>query len=379
MKKTDNREGFLKEYKSRLKGLEESLEYISSIIQLRLSQLAAKTGSRAWIPDSRIKKPRKLWTNARKLKLSINDTFTKVEDVLGVRIVCNNLSDIKLVVNMLQSDCSFLEIVEVKDMTSSPTQSGYRATHVRTVFQPFQSSFKYEIPCEIQIRTLSQDSWARLSRADLYDKNVPPLIKNLSVALSTQLSAIDEIAQQIRNELNKPTKSAKHIKNSDNITPQRLTLLYKKIYKDDIYEWTLIDWVRALEEAELKTIGEVKKNLQNDNLRNKINSTALGIRGYPIENEEWVVLSAIAMSEVNENEGVKVAKKRLRNEWDEIEAYAKSESLRELPETFDEFVKNIEAGDVPWEALSELGGRKRCGRCHKGIFDAYSADLPPEN
>src|SRR5262249_62185863 len=106
------------------------------------------------------------------------------------------------IVEMVRTDFSILNVLDVKDMVSSPLNIGYRATHVRAEFADIFAQGKKPIPCEIQIRTLAQDTWARLSRADLYGKDVPPSIRTLAHALSTQLSAIDEIGQLLRDELN---------------------------------------------------------------------------------------------------------------------------------------------------------------------------------
>ncbi|MCF6154542.1 MAG: hypothetical protein E3K36_04665 [Candidatus Brocadia sp.] len=99
--------------------------------------------------------------------MPVSEVFTRTEDLLGIRTVCNNLSDIDLLIEMIQHDLSTLKVLEIKDLVSSPSPTGYRAKHVRTLYNIFQSK-EQPIPCEIQIRTLAQDTWARLSREDLY-------------------------------------------------------------------------------------------------------------------------------------------------------------------------------------------------------------------
>jgi len=259
-------------------------------------------------------------------------------------------------------------------MVSEPTESGYRATHVRA---KTSSLFDNEnpIPCEIQIRTLSQDTWARISRADLYGKNVPENILKLTKALSKQFSAIDEIAQLIRDELNKPAEKAEDIKDSDPISPARLALLYNQHYSEDIWEWTIQDWVKNLEEGEVENIKEVRELLDDQQLRDRLNKITNKIRGYSLKDSEWAVFSAQIAAETSKTMGIKAVRKRIKEQWDEIVEFARGEALSEMPDTIEEFIEMIESGSIPTEALKELGGIECCHRCGTEIIRPEQAEL----
>lgn len=366
--KKDVPKKFLDEYEARLNEFQDTLKQITSLLKLRLGQLAARTGVRGRITEPRIKRPAKVWENATKARLTAVEAFTRVKDIIGIRIVCNNLSDIPPIVEMIRTDCSILNVIDVKDVVSSPLNIGYRASHVRAEFSDICDRDKKKIPCEIQIRTLAQDTWARLSRADLYGKDVPPSIRTLAHALSTQLSAIDEIGQLIRDELNQCPPVAEEIKDTDYITPQRLALLYKHKFGEDIYEWSLIDWVKHLEEAEANTIGDVCGLLEDTKIRATINKISNRIRGFDLEDLEWAVYSALVASESSAHQGVRAVQSRIQDEWDEIVTTARSEALSEMPETLKEFAEMLEAGSVPVWALKELGGIQSCYRCGTDIL-----------
>ena len=360
---------FAEFYQKKKSFFEKVLEEIKKELQLRISQLRYRKGVRARITDVRVKGPRKIWKNAQQKGLNNLEVFRKTEDLLGIRIVCNNLSDINSLIEMIQKDVSTLKVEHIKDLISFPSSSGYRAVHVRTVFQTENDV----IPCEIQIRTLAQDIWARLSREDLYGKRVPPSIQKLAQALATQLSAIDEIAQLIRDELNKCPPIADQIQDSDAINPERLALLYKEQFKEDIWEWTLLDWMKNLEEAEIETIGEVRTLLNNKDLRKKLDDIAIKIRGFSLNNSEWAVYSALVTTQLSEVLGIKMVKKHIQDEWEEIIAFARNEILSELPETIDEFIEELESGYLPIEALEELGGVINCSRCGSSVIEPYDA------
>jgi ppGpp synthetase/RelA/SpoT-type nucleotidyltranferase len=361
--KQDIPKEFLDKYVSKQKEFQSILEETTNLLKLRLGQLAAREGLRARLTDARVKRPAKLWKNANKAGLTIEESFIEVEDLIGIRIVCNNVSDIEPLVEMLRMESGHFNLLEIKHMCE---QTGYCATHVRTRIVRWGEG--EEIPCEIQIRTLAQDLWARLSRSDIYGKEVPSSIQTLAHALSAQLLGIDEIAQLIRDELNKVLPTADEIGDMDTISPQRLSLLYKQEFEEELFEWTLVDWIRLLEEAEVENIGEVRKLLDDTALRDKLDEISVEIRDFPLESSEWVVYSAMVAAEINPSAGIMAVRKKIRESWDEIVAFASHEALSEMPETIEEFVEMLERGYVPVEALRELGGIENCIRCGTEIL-----------
>ena len=337
--KRDVPKKFIELYNQKWEGLDSELKYLENHLKLRLAQLKRTDGTRAWITDTRIKKPAKIWKKVKKDKISPSEAFNKIIDILGLRIVCNNLSDTQSVIEMLKLEGGLLEIKEIKDMVSEPMKDGYRAIHVRTLTHPPPFIETEKTPCEIQIRTLSQDTWGRLSRADLYGKKTPKTISELTKLLSDQLDTIDRTAQLIRDELDKPAEKAKYIKDTDPLSPKRLALLYKQKYDDDLYKWSLHDWMLNLEEAEVETIQEVKEILEDTQLRNKLDDAAESIREYPLQDSEWVVFSAKVAADVNEEAGVKSVIENIKSEWHEITSIA----LREmLPGSIEHFISELE-------------------------------------
>jgi putative GTP pyrophosphokinase len=330
---------FLDNYNNLLETFQSELSQLKKLLRLRLQQLKRTEGTRARIVDARLKKPAKIWKKAVSLGFSASKAFNKIVDVLGIRIVCNNLSDTESVINMIKQETSYIHIKKIKDMVANPREDGYRAIHLHTTINPFFSNDKKKIPCEIQVRTLAQDMWGRLSRDDLYGNKPPELIAVTTKAISKQLSAIDDMAQQIRNELNKPAEKAQDIKETDPLSPQRLALLFNQKYNDDIWTWSLYDWMSSLEEAEAETIKDVRELLDDDKLRERLDETAENIRGYPLEDPEWVVYSAMVAAEVNTESGIEAVKDRIETEWDEITTIALRESL---PPTIEDFIDELE-------------------------------------
>ncbi len=230
---------FLDSYNNRVETFRSELRQLKDLLRLRLQQLKRTEGTRARVEDARVKRPAKIWKKAVKYSYSASKALNKIVDILGIRIVCNNLLDTESVINMLKQESSYIHIKKIVDMVANPREDGYRAIHLHTTINSFFRGDNKKIPCEIQIRTLAQDMWGRLSRDDLYGNNPPELIAATSKAISKQLSAIDDMAQQIRNELNKPAEKAQDIKETDPLSPQRLALLFNQKYNDDIWQWSL--------------------------------------------------------------------------------------------------------------------------------------------
>ena len=330
---------FLDKYNELKETYQSELSQLKDLLRLRLKQLKRTEGTRARITDDRLKNPAKIWKKADSLGFSASKALNKIVDILGVRIVCNNLSDTESVINMIKQEASYIHIKEIIDMVANPREDGYRAIHLRTTINSFFSDKKKIIPCEIQVRTLAQDMWGRLSRDDLYGNKPPKLIAATAKAISKQLSAIDDMAQQIRNELNKPAEKAQDIKDTDPLSSERLALLYSQKYNDDIWKWSLYDWMSNLEEAEAETIKDVRELLDDDKLRKHLDKTVEKIRGYPLENSEWVVYSAMVAAEVNIKSGLEAVKDRIEEEWDEMTTIALRESL---PLTIEDFIGELE-------------------------------------
>jgi len=84
-----------------------------------------------------------------------------VHDMVGLRIVCSFLSDVKDVVNIIKNS-NHIKIKEEKDYISNPKDTGYISYHL-IVYVPIYLDNKEEyIEAEIQIRTVAMDFWASL-------------------------------------------------------------------------------------------------------------------------------------------------------------------------------------------------------------------------
>lgn len=145
--------------------------------------------------NSRLKTVTSILNKARTRKIK---SYYNIDDLIGARVVCLTHDDvneysIKLVASIVKSFLVKEDNIEIKNVS---TPSGYEATHI--YFSLNFDSDTPEIPCEIQIKTVFQDSWAKAYRNVVYGSGSPkPRTKKLFKELSIKCEEADEITKKI--------------------------------------------------------------------------------------------------------------------------------------------------------------------------------------
>ena len=97
----------------------------------------------------------------RGLALTIDNIYAHIQDVAGIRVICNYLDDIRYLRRLLTRTESFKVIREV-DYIKEPKESGYRSLHLVVEVPIVISEGTLNLPVEIQLRTIAMDMWASL-------------------------------------------------------------------------------------------------------------------------------------------------------------------------------------------------------------------------
>ena len=97
----------------------------------------------------------------RGLEVSLESIVINLTDIAGVRVICNYVSDVYKIADMLikQSD---IKLIKKKDYIKHPKNNGYRSLHLVVEVPIFLAEKVQPIPVEIQIRTIAMDFWASL-------------------------------------------------------------------------------------------------------------------------------------------------------------------------------------------------------------------------
>ncbi len=81
-----------------------------------------------------------------------------MQDIAGLRMMCQFIDEIKAVVELCQR--KDFEIVEERDYIPQKKDSGYRSYHVVVCYPVQTIKGEKKILVEIQIRTLAMNFWA---------------------------------------------------------------------------------------------------------------------------------------------------------------------------------------------------------------------------
>lgn len=118
-----------------------------------------------------------------------------IRDAIGLRVVCPFLDDVYAIRDHLAASAQ-LEIVNEKDYIRFVKPNGYRSLHLIVKKRGYYA--------EIQLRTISMDTWAALEHQIRYKKNVgdSALIFEELKRCADELAATDVSMQILRAVLN---------------------------------------------------------------------------------------------------------------------------------------------------------------------------------
>lgn len=110
---------------------------------------------------SRIKSPESIAGKMKKKKLEVNyeNMIQNINDIAGVRVVCNYEEDIYKIRNIIKNQKD-IKILKEKDYIKKAKKSGYSAYHIIIEVPVKVREETIHIKVEIQIRTQLMDFWA---------------------------------------------------------------------------------------------------------------------------------------------------------------------------------------------------------------------------
>lgn len=158
----------------------------------------------------RVKKISSILSKASKLNIPLNRIEDEMEDIAGIRIMCQFVDDIEKVVELIrQREGKDMSIVTEKDYVRHQKESGYRSYHM-VIRYPVQTSLgEKEILAEIQIRTLAMNFWATIEHSlnYKYEHNIPEAIKIKLKKAAEAAFQLDQEMSDIRDEIMEAQKS----------------------------------------------------------------------------------------------------------------------------------------------------------------------------
>ena len=166
----------------------------------------------------------------------------ELNDVVGIRIVCSFLSNVKTIIDIVKklSDNSVLEIIRIKDYITNPKEdSGYSSYHILVkVPISYHGEIKY-VNAEIQIRTAAMDMSFSLEHKLCYKK------ENYSNNLKRLIREATSFCKKIDIDLNNVVDMVEDCKSDGK------EITYPFINSEE-YELIKLEYSNALKFVEMK-------------------------------------------------------------------------------------------------------------------------------
>lgn len=150
----------------------------------------------------RVKRTSSILEKANRLQVSMDQIERGIEDIAGIRIMCQFVEDIHRVVELIRERKDF-QIVYEKNYITNKKESGYRSYHV-IVEYPVQTALGMKIVlAEIQIRTLAMNFWATIEHSlnYKYKSDLPEPVKERLQKAAEAAFKLDEEMSSIRQEI----------------------------------------------------------------------------------------------------------------------------------------------------------------------------------
>ena len=174
--------------------------------------------------SGRAKKISSILEKCQRKDISLDELTTKVEDIAGIRIICQFVEDIYKVVEIIEHRTD-MEIIQYKDYIHNEKSSGYRSYHVITKYEVQTKEGPKEVKVEIQIRTLAMNFWAVIEHSlqYKYKEHMPEHIRQRLSASSNAIVQLDNEMSQIRDEI---LDSQNLIRKKDRLVSEILNLIH---------------------------------------------------------------------------------------------------------------------------------------------------------
>lgn len=134
--------------------------------------------------------------------LNLGSIEEHLNDVAGIRVICEYIQDAYAIRNALISE-GFIRLVKEKDYIKNPKANGYRSLHLIVDVPVLLFEGEKYVRCEIQIRTTAMDSWAGLEHNLRYKKdrakdgNTDQKLKKCAALLAESDKLMQEIADAL--------------------------------------------------------------------------------------------------------------------------------------------------------------------------------------
>ena len=150
----------------------------------------------------RVKELSSLLEKANKFEIPIDRLQYEIEDIAGLRIMCQFVDDIDRVVEIIRGRKD-MQVLYEKDYVRGVKESGYRSYHMVIKYPINMADGQKDLLAEFQIRTLSMNFWATIEHSlnYKYKKQLPDRVREKLKKAADAAFELDELMLDIKDEI----------------------------------------------------------------------------------------------------------------------------------------------------------------------------------
>lgn len=152
--------------------------------------------------SGRVKSVSSILEKMQRKHIPIEKMEEEVEDIAGIRIICQFEEDIETVASIIQKRTD-MEIKSEKNYLKHMKQSGYRSYHLIIYYTVETIQGPKKLQAEIQIRTMAMNFWATIEHSlqYKYKGDMPAHVTERLSKAADAIISLDQEMSSVRNEI----------------------------------------------------------------------------------------------------------------------------------------------------------------------------------
>lgn len=361
-------------YERRYPALRRADERLQSILKSLAAAIEDKTLVRAEVRPSRIKGVAELERKARKNQWGPDDALSRCGDLVGGRVVCNNVEDVYRFAELLKENLpAYSDWFEIQDQIKQPDKDGYRALHVNFRLNISETLGPDLVPCEVQIRTRLQDAWAELSHPDIYKRpGINDDLRARAKDLAAILATADNIATDIRLQAARQTDPPATRPNLGTVSAAALQFIFKETFGRKLPDYAAAQYLNLCETLGITSLDRLPEAVSRSEFRDNVGDAYRAIVGISPGNED-VFLAVIYSVTRGDKQALKYIRQKAGRERRETDQIARRELLSSLPDSVEALIEQLENARDEVDIVSiadAIGATSECAICATTVVDA---------
>ena len=361
-------------YEQRGPALERARRRLQSILGEVVTSIEDKTLVRAEVTSFRVKGLSSLKRKAVAKGWKADETLSACSDLLGGRVVCNNIEDVYRFAELLKEQLpSAWGEFEIQDHIKNPNSGGYRALHVNFRLDVGEHLLQPDlVPCEVQIRSRLQDAWSELSHDDIYKQpGLPEDLRARAKDLAELLAAADSIASSIRTRVMEERAPPKHRPKFNRVTEGGLAFVFRDTFGRSPPDYVVKQALNLCNELVIKTLVRLPRILRRDEFRRKAEEAYRAIMPGPVSIDKIFLASLYAVAKNDSKRSPKLPRRAARMARDRSVREAGDAPIIASHDRRDDGPAGGPSAEGNIEGWAEaLEAKKECGVCSTSIVDA---------